>query len=46
MRDRTTIVIERETRELMKNVATKRQTYNDLIIELLNLRESYNPEKK
>jgi len=32
-------VIERETRERMKDAATYRQTYNDLIIELLKLKQ-------
>ncbi len=33
------IVIERETRERLKDNATYRQTYNDLILELLKLKE-------
>ena len=36
---RALIVVEYTTREKLKDVATYRQTYNDLIIELLKLRE-------
>jgi len=40
MNRKSVIVIEYETREHMKEVARKSQTYDDLINELLQLRES------
>jgi hypothetical protein len=39
MHKKRVIVIEYETRELMKEVAKKSQTYDDLINELLKLKE-------
>jgi len=40
MLKKSVIVIERATREHMKDVAKKSQTYDDLINELLNIMES------
>jgi hypothetical protein len=40
MHKKSVIVIEYETREHMKEVAKKSQTYDDLINELLELKEA------
>ena len=42
---RALIVVEYETREKMKDAATKRQTYDQLINELLKLKEKEQKEK-
>jgi hypothetical protein len=42
MQRKSVIVIEYQTREHMKEVAKKSQTYDDLINELLKLKEASN----
>ena len=44
MKQPSYIVIERETRERMKDASTKRQTYDDLINELLKMRQERQEE--
>jgi hypothetical protein len=40
MSENATILVKNETRNLMKKIARKDQTYNDLILELIKLRQN------
>jgi hypothetical protein len=40
MKEKATIIVKNETRNLMKKVARKEQTYDDLINELIQLKQS------
>jgi hypothetical protein len=37
---KATIIVKNETRNLMKKVARKEQTYDDLILELINIKQN------
>jgi hypothetical protein len=40
MSERATIIVKNQTRNLMKKIARKDQTYDDLIIELIQFKEN------
>ena len=40
MNQKATIIIKNETRDLMKKVARKEQTYDDLILELIQFKHN------
>lgn len=41
MNEKASIIIKNETRNLMKKVARKEQTYDDLILELINIKKGH-----